>query len=124
MIKGAVLEIDPDQAQITNKISLLYASGPSIRGVAKALKADKVPSPQPREGRQQSWSPSAVRVILRNSRSRGAPVLGKSRKVRTRARAGEFTGPGRRPNGSTSRCLSSASCPSHCGWRSKSAWPT
>lgn len=82
VISGARLELDEEQAKTVRKIFQMYAGGLSIKGVAKKLNANNVRSPQPREGRQQSWAPSSIRVILRNERYRGIVTWGKTRKVR------------------------------------------
>jgi site-specific DNA recombinase len=81
-IVGARLAVDEAQAKIVRKIYEMYASGLSIKSVAKRLNVDGVRSPQPRAGRQQSWAPSSVRVLLRNERYRGCVVYGKTRKIR------------------------------------------
>ena len=46
------------------------------------MNADAVRSPQPGAGRQQTWAPSSVRVILRNERYRGVVRWGRTYKVR------------------------------------------
>jgi site-specific DNA recombinase len=81
LISGARLEVDERQAKTVRKIFSLYASGLSIKGVAKKMNADGVESPTPRAGRQQSWAPSSIRVILRNERYRGVLVWAKTKKV-------------------------------------------
>jgi site-specific DNA recombinase len=82
LIEGARLQVDDAQAEIVRQIFSLYAGGLSIKRVAHKLNADRVPSPQPREGRQQSWAPSSVRVILRNERYRGMVRYGRTKKLR------------------------------------------
>ncbi|MGC2330594.1 MAG: recombinase family protein [Candidatus Acidiferrales bacterium] len=82
MIAGARLQVDEEQAKIVRKIFSLYASGLSLKGVTKKLNAEKVRSPQPREGRQQTWAPSSVRVILHNPRYKGLVTWSKTKKVR------------------------------------------
>ena len=85
LISGARLAVDPDEARTVEKIFRLYASGLSIKATAKRLNADGVRSPQPRDGRQQSWAPSSVRHILRNERYRGVVTWGRTRKIRNPA---------------------------------------
>ena len=85
LIAGVRLEVDPRQAKIVRKIFTLYASGLSIKSVAKRMNADKTESPTPRAGREQSWAPSSIRVILRNERYRGIVVWSKTKKVRNPA---------------------------------------
>jgi site-specific DNA recombinase len=82
LIAGARLEIDERQAKIVRKIFSLYASGLSIKRVAKRMNGDKAESPTPRAGREQSWAPSSIRVILRNERYRGSLVWAKTKKIR------------------------------------------
>lgn len=85
LISGVRLRVDDTQAQIVRKIFALYASGLSIKGVAKRMNRDKAASPTPRAGRQQSWAPSSIRVILRNERYRGIVVWAKTKKIRNPA---------------------------------------
>lgn len=82
MIAGARLQVDDEQAKIVRRIFSLYASGLSIKAVAKRLNAERVKSPQPREGRQQSWAPSSIRVMLRNERYRGVVTWARTKKIR------------------------------------------
>lgn len=81
MIAGARLEVDEEQAKIVRRIYSLYASGLSLKAVTKRLNKEHVRSPQPRPGRQQSWAPSSIRVILHNERYRGVLTWGKTRKI-------------------------------------------
>ena len=82
LIAGARLEVDPAQAKTVRRIYSMYAAGFSLKAITKRLNAEHVRSPQPREGRQQSWAPSSVRVILHNERYRGIVVWSKTKKVR------------------------------------------
>jgi site-specific DNA recombinase len=82
VIAGVRLAVDAAQAKIVRRIYSLYASGFSLKAITKQLNAEHVRSPQPREGRQQSWAPSSVRVILHNERYRGIVVWSKTKKVR------------------------------------------
>ncbi len=82
LISGVRLRIDERQAKIVRKIFTLYAAGYSIKAIAKMLNADGEESPLPRTGREQSWSPSSIRVILRNERYRGIVVWAKTKKIR------------------------------------------
>jgi site-specific DNA recombinase len=79
---GARLEIQPEQAKTVRRIFKLYAEGNSTRTIAKLGNNEHVASPQPRGGRQQSWAPSSVRVILRNERYIGLSIWGKTHKLR------------------------------------------
>lgn len=80
MALGAKLEIDLEEAAIVRHIFELYAAGYSLKGIAKLLNAEHVRSPRPREGREQSWCPSSIRVILRNDRYRGLVTWGLTRR--------------------------------------------
>ncbi|MGO9589036.1 MAG: recombinase family protein [Candidatus Acidiferrales bacterium] len=81
-IAGARLQVDDEQAKIIRRIFSLYANGLSIKGVTKKLNAERTLSPTPRIGRERSWAPSSVRVILRNERYRGLLTWGKTKKIR------------------------------------------
>jgi site-specific DNA recombinase len=85
VISGVRLEVDEEQAKVIRKVFTMYAGGLSIKAVTKRLNAENIPSPQPRQGRQQSWAPSSVRHVLRNDRYRGVVVWAKSRKIRNPA---------------------------------------
>lgn len=82
VIAGARLEVDGAQAKIVRCIFELYAAGLSLKGVAKKLNKERVRSPRPREGRQQSWCPSSIRVVLHNERYRGMVTWAKTKKIR------------------------------------------
>lgn len=82
VIAAARLEVDPQQAKIVRRVFSLYASGLSLKAVTKRLNAEHVRSPQPRKGRQQSWAPSSIRVMLHNERHRGIVTWSKTKKVR------------------------------------------
>jgi site-specific DNA recombinase len=74
------LVVDEQQAKTVERIFKMYADGYSYKTIAKTLNTEKVPSPQPWHGRQQSWAPSSIRVILHNERYRGFVTFGKTRK--------------------------------------------
>jgi site-specific DNA recombinase len=80
LVVGAKLAIDPEEAAIVRRIFTLYADGYSLTRTAKFLNAEHIRSPQPRDGREQSWCPSSIRVILRNDRYRGLVTWGRTRK--------------------------------------------
>jgi site-specific DNA recombinase len=82
-IEGVRLIIDPNQAPTVQRIFERYAAGHSMKRIAIDLNPDGVPSPQPREGRRQSWAQSSVRHILLNERYRGLVVWGKTKKLRS-----------------------------------------
>jgi site-specific DNA recombinase len=84
IILGVRLAVDESQAEIVRRIFALYAKGLSLKGIAKRLNLEGVPSPQPQAGRiSRSWCPSSIRTILRNQRYRGRVVWGMKRKVRS-----------------------------------------
>ena len=80
-IHGVRLQIDPNQAPTIRRIFERYAAGLSMKRIAIELNRDRILSPQPREGRSQSWAQSSVRHILLNERYRGVVVWGKTKKV-------------------------------------------
>ena len=80
-IKGVRLQVDPNQAPTIRRIFERYTGGHSMKRIAIGLNSDGIPSPQPREGRPQSWAQSSVRHILLNERYRGVVVWGKTKKV-------------------------------------------
>jgi site-specific DNA recombinase len=82
LVSGARLAVEPTEADIVRRIFEMYANGLSIKAVTKQLNAEKILSPLSRQGRERSWSPSSVRVVLRNERYRGVVTWGKTRKVR------------------------------------------
>ena len=77
------LQIDPNQAATIRRMFERYAGGHSMKRVAIDLNRDGVVSPQPREGRPQSWAQSSVRHILLNERYRGVVLWGKTKKIRS-----------------------------------------
>ncbi|HLV96632.1 MAG TPA: recombinase family protein [Candidatus Acidoferrales bacterium] len=82
VISGVRLRVDEAQARIVRKIFSLYASGLSIKAVAKRMNGERAESPRPRKGREQSWARSSIRVILRNERYRGSIVWARTKKIR------------------------------------------
>jgi site-specific DNA recombinase len=82
-INGVRLIVEPRHAEIVRRIFELYASGFSLKRIAKKLNAEGVESPQPQRGRlSQSWCPSSIRKILHNDRYRGIVIWGKTKKKR------------------------------------------
>ncbi len=82
-IEGVRLAIDPNQVPTIRRIFERYTAGHSMKRIAIDLNRDGIPSPQPREGRSQSWAQSSVRHILLNERYRGVVVWGKTKKLRS-----------------------------------------
>jgi site-specific DNA recombinase len=81
VIEGVRLAIDPDQAPTIRRIFERYAAGHSMKRIAIDLNRDGIASPQPREGRSQSWAQSSVRHILLSERYRGVVIWGKTKKL-------------------------------------------
>jgi site-specific DNA recombinase len=82
-IAGVRLQIDPNQAPTIRRIFERYAGGHSMKRIAIDLNRDGILSPQPRNGRSQSWAQSSVRHILLNERYRGIFLWGKTKKIRS-----------------------------------------
>jgi site-specific DNA recombinase len=82
-IEGVRLQVDPKQASTIRRIFQRYAAGHSMKRIAIELNRDGFSSPQPRDGRPQSWAQSSVRHILLNERYRGIVVWGKTKKIRS-----------------------------------------
>jgi site-specific DNA recombinase len=82
-IEGVRLQVDENQAPTIRRIFERYAGGHSMKRIAIDLNRDGILSPQPREGRPQSWAQSSVRHILVNERYRGVVLWGKTKKIRS-----------------------------------------
>jgi len=82
-IAGVRLQIDLNQAPTIRRIFERYAGGHSMKRIAVDLNRDGILSPQPRDGRSQSWAQSSVRHILLNERYRGIVLWGKTKKIRS-----------------------------------------
>jgi site-specific DNA recombinase len=82
-IEGVRLHVDENQAATVRRIFERYAGGDSMKRIAIELNRDGILSPQPREGRPQSWAQSSVRHILLNERYRGVVLWGKTKKIRS-----------------------------------------
>jgi site-specific DNA recombinase len=79
---GTRLEINDHEAAIVQRIFQMYAGGLSLKQCAKALNREAIASPQPaRIRKERSWSPPAVRHILRNERYLGKVVWSRKHKV-------------------------------------------
>ena len=82
-IIGSRLKVEPEQAETVRQIFRDYASGLSLRAIAKALNARGVSPPMPCHGqRHPSWSPACLSVMLRNERYRGLEIWNRTRKIR------------------------------------------
>ncbi len=71
--------VDPEQAAIVRRIFREYRDGRGIKSIAINLNNDRIPSPRKASG---SWSPGAIREMLRNARYRGLYVHGRIKRVR------------------------------------------
>jgi hypothetical protein len=79
--QGYRLEVDPELAPVVVRLFEGYArQGLGLRTLAHRLNAEGVASPRPRgtRGRAASWSPTAIREILRNPLYRGERVWNRS----------------------------------------------
>jgi len=77
------LVVDEIEASVVRRIFDMFASGHSLKQIARKLNAESVPSPQPQLGRiQRSWAPSAIRQILLNEKYIGNVVWNRRKKVR------------------------------------------
>jgi site-specific DNA recombinase len=74
-------EIDETQASVVRRIFEMCAAGHGVKGIAKALNAERLPSPRPRKGRARSWTPSTVRAVLYRDLYRGISVWNKRRQT-------------------------------------------
>ena len=73
-----VLEVLPEQAAVVRRIFEAYAAGDGFTRIAKRLNADGVPAPRVGTG---SWSPAAVREILRRPLYVGRVIWNRSQKI-------------------------------------------
>jgi len=59
-------QVNESEAMIIRRIFQMYSDGGSLKGIAKTLNAEHVPTPQKRDGRKfTTWCPSAIREMLR-----------------------------------------------------------
>lgn len=76
-VKAVLQEINPETAPIVLRIFNAYASGRSYRQIAAMLNAEGIPTSQgPRSKRLPSWSRTAIRSMLANTRYIGKLVWG------------------------------------------------
>jgi site-specific DNA recombinase len=64
-------EIVEEEADVVRRIFRLCAEGFGVKGIAKLLNTDGIPSPRPKLGRPNAWAPSSVRSALHNDLYRG-----------------------------------------------------
>lgn len=73
---GVVYELDEAEAAVVRDIYVRVGRGESLRAVARALNALRVPSPRADGGGTGSWCPETVRGIVRSPRYRGEATWG------------------------------------------------
>jgi site-specific DNA recombinase len=78
--KHVEYRVSPAQSPIVIDIFKARAADRGFRDIAKDLNQRGVPSPRAGKRGTGSWSPSAVRGILRNERYRGTSIWGRSQK--------------------------------------------
>jgi site-specific DNA recombinase len=76
-------EIDEEQAEVVRRIFEMCAAGHGVKGIAKQLNAEHLPSPRPKKGRIRSWTPSTVRSVLYRDLYRGISIWNKRRQTDT-----------------------------------------
>jgi len=80
---GVRLRINPTEAATVRRIFEMAADGGSLKGIAKTLNREGVPSPRPRSGKQYAtWCPTAIREMLRRDLYDGRIVWNRSRFVK------------------------------------------
>ena len=82
---GTRLELDPNEAETVRRIFEMYASGLSLKSIAKSLNAERVPSPRLRAGKQSlghGWCHTAIREMLRRELYRGRVVWNRAQFVK------------------------------------------
>ncbi len=73
--------INDAQAEVVRDIFTRYAAGDGLRTIVKSLNARRVPSPRAGKRGTWSWSPSAIRSMLRNERYLGTNTYGQRQKT-------------------------------------------
>ena len=80
---GKKLSVNLGEAATVKRIFEMSAGGHSLKAIARALNAECVPSPRPREGRPGGeWCPTAVREMLKNELYIGNVVWNRSKFVK------------------------------------------
>lgn len=76
--------VDEDRAAVVLSIFTRFLSGHGLREIAHALNREAVAPPRPRAlaGRPASWSPTAIREMLRNPIYRGERIFNRSEWVK------------------------------------------
>ena len=83
-VKGRRVEIDPEGAQVVQRIFADYVSGGNATSIAKTFNVEGVPSPRDKtkHGRKSGWGALTIRSILMNERYTGVVVFNKRRWVK------------------------------------------
>ncbi|MGO9256330.1 MAG: recombinase family protein [Bryobacteraceae bacterium] len=80
---GVRRRINAAEAATVRRIFEMAADGGSLKGIAKTLNREHVPSPRPRSGKQYAtWCPTAIREMLRRELYAGRIVWNSSRFVK------------------------------------------
>jgi DNA invertase Pin-like site-specific DNA recombinase len=75
--------VNPAEAATVQRIFEMAAEGGSLKGIAKILNGEKVPSPRPRARKQYAtWCPTAIREMLRRELYAGRIIWNRSRFVK------------------------------------------
>ena len=77
-----VATVDPVQGPIVVRIFEMYAMGAGLKRIAIALNDERIPPPHAGKRGTGSWSPGAIREMLRNHRYRGVYIHGRIKRVR------------------------------------------
>src|SRR5438094_3254390 len=72
--------INDDEATVVRRIFEMSAAGHGFTCIAKALNAERVPTPRAQQGRPAGWSQSSIREVLLRPLYKGDVVWNKSRK--------------------------------------------
>jgi site-specific DNA recombinase len=80
---GVRLEIEDREAAVVRRIFEMSASGMSLKAIATALNAEKVPPPRPRSAATHAtWAPTAIREMLRRDLYAGRAIWNRSRFIK------------------------------------------
>lgn len=71
------------EAAVVRRIFALCAAGKGVKGIAKLLNAEGVPSPRPQQGRPRAWAPSFVRSVLYRDLYRGVNTYNRTKQLDT-----------------------------------------
>jgi len=80
---GVKLEIEEAEAEVMRRIFQMSANGASLKKIAYALNAEKIPAPWPRAAtKHATWCPTAIREMLRRELYIGRVVWNRSRFIK------------------------------------------